>query len=433
MIVELPYGEGRIRLEVPAERTAVVSPREVPAVVDPVGVLRAAIRQPVAGRPLAERLSWGQRVAIAICDATRPQPRPAVLSALLSELEGRVRLEDVTVLIATGTHAPGGPAEWAGLVGAEVAGQVELVGHDARADDQLAWVGVLGRNVPVWLNRRWLEADVRVTTGFVEPHFFAGFSGGPKLVAPGLAGLETVLVLHDAARIDAPTARSGSLDGNPIQADLRAIAATTGVDFAVDVVLDGRQRVVAAFAGDLFAMHAAACRFVDRLARRRLDAPVDVVVTSNAGYPLDRNLYQAVKGMATAAEIVRPGGVVLVAAECRDGIPEGSPYHHLLADHPTPDDLDAVVHSGPTRPDQWQAQVQARVGQRAEIGVKAAGVPPDVLAGLGVTPVDDLEAAVSEALGRAGKRARLAVLPAGPLTIPVLADSERFRSSGAGS
>jgi len=421
MIVELPYGEGRIRLEVPADRTVVVSPREAPAVGDPLAALRAAIRHPVSGPPLAERVSPGQRVAIAICDATRPQPRPVVLAALLSELDGRVRLEDVTVLVATGTHAPGGPAEWAGLVGPEVAGEVELVGHDARAADQLAWVGVLGRDVPVWLNRRWLEADVRITTGFVEPHFFAGFSGGPKLVAPGLAGLETVLVLHDAARIDAPTARSGTLEGNPIQSDLRAIAATTGVDFALDVVLDGHQRVVAAFAGDLFAMHAAACRFCDRLARRRLDAPFDVVVTSNAGYPLDRNLYQAVKGMATAAEIVRPGGVVLVAAECRDGIPAGTAYHRLLADHPTPDDLDAFVHTGPTRPDQWQVQVQARVGRRAAVGVKATGIAPNDLVRVGVRPVDDIEAAVSEALGRAGREARLAVVPAGPLTIPVVA------------
>ena len=189
----------------------------------------------------------------------------------------------------------------------------------------LTWMGRFGADVPVWLNSEWARADVRITTGFVEPHFFAGFSGGPKLVAPGLAGLETTLVLHDAARIGHPDARWGVTHGNPVHDDVRAIAAATGTHFSLDVVLDGAHRIAQAFGGELFAMHEAACASVRRTAMRAVPEPFDVVLTTNSGFPLDQNLYQAVKGMSAAAQVVRPGGAIVCAAECRDGFPRTAP------------------------------------------------------------------------------------------------------------
>ena len=212
-----------------------------------------------------------------------------------------------------------------------------MVNHDARDDASLVWLGRHGNGVPVFLDREWVEADVRITTGFVEPHFFAGFSGGPKLVAPGLAGLETVLTLHDAKRIGDPRATWAVCEGNPVHDDIRAVVAAVGrVDFGLDVVLNREQRIVEAFGGELSAMHAAARAASQRLAMQRVPAPFDVVVTTNAGYPLDQNLYQAVKGMSAGMTVVKPGGTIVCAAECRDGFPDHGSYREVLASEPSP-------------------------------------------------------------------------------------------------
>ncbi|MFD0573906.1 lactate racemase domain-containing protein [Kitasatospora gansuensis] len=210
MKIRLAYGESGLDLEVDPSRTTVVEPVHHRAATDQVAALRTALREPVAGPPLRERVRPGQTVAISACDGTRPQPRHLMIPAVLAELEGIVRLEDVVILVATGTHRGNTEAELRQMFGAEIADTVRIVNHDARDASQLTWMGTYGKDVPVWLNRAWVEADVRITTGFVEPHFFAGFSGGPKLVAPGLAALETVLVLHDAARIGDPRATWGS-------------------------------------------------------------------------------------------------------------------------------------------------------------------------------------------------------------------------------
>ncbi len=238
MKVRLAYSECGLDLEVDPSRTTVVEPVHHRAAPDQVETLRTALRDPVAGPPLRQRVRPGQTVAISACDGTRPQPRHLMIPAVLAELEGIVRLEDVVILVATGTHRGNTDAELRQMFGAEIVDTVRIVNHDARDASQLTWMGTYGKDVPIWLNRAWAEADVRITTGFVEPHFFAGFSGGPKLVAPGLAALETVLVLHDAARIGDPRATWGVIHGNPVHDDVRLIAEATGVTFALDVVLN---------------------------------------------------------------------------------------------------------------------------------------------------------------------------------------------------
>jgi len=324
--VELAYGSDGLTVDLPDERTTVVEPLHPPAAADERAAVLEALRRPIAGPPLREVARRGGSVAISICDGTRPQPREIVVPAILEELEGLFRLEDVVVLVATGTHRGNSDEELLAMLGDEVLASVRVVNHDARDDSTLTWLGRFGADVPVWLNSEWAQADVRITTGFVEPHFFAGFSGGPKLVAPGLAGLETTLTLHDAARIGHPEARWGITHGNPVHDDVRAVAAGTGSDFALDVVLDGKQRIAQAFGGELFAMHAAACALARATAMREVPSPFDVVLTTNSGFPLDQNLYQAVKGMSAAAQVVRPGGAIVCAAECRDGFPSHGSY-----------------------------------------------------------------------------------------------------------
>jgi nickel-dependent lactate racemase len=308
------------------------------------------------------------------------------------------------------------------MLGRDMLDAVAVVNHDAEDSSALTWMGTYGDGVPVWLNRRWVEADVRITTGYVEPHFFAGFSGGPKLVAPGLAGLETTLVLHDARRIAHPAARWGITEGNPVHDDIRAVAAGTGVDFALDVVLDGHQQVVQAFAGELFAMHRAACNLSKASAMRAVDAPFEVVVTSNAGFPLDQNLYQAVKGMSAAAQVVRPGGTIVCAAECRDGFPDHGSYRAELEREPTPADLARSIERRlATQRDQWQVQVQANVLRHAEVIMHTSFLAPADLARAHLGYADDIGTTVYEALDREGPNARVCVLPEGPITIPYVA------------
>jgi nickel-dependent lactate racemase len=362
-------------------------------------------------------------VAISACDGTRAQPRHLMIPAVLEELDGVVRLEDVVVLVATGTHRANTEAELRAMFGDAVVDSVRIVNHDSRASDTHRWMGTFGDGVPVWLNEQWVDADVRLTTGFVEPHFFAGFSGGPKMVAPGLAALDTVLVLHDAKRIGDPRATWAVCEGNPVHDDIRAVVEAVGrVDFALDVVLNREQRIVEAFGGPVPAMHAAARASSQRLAMQPVPALFDVVVTTNAGYPLDQNLYQAVKGMSAGMTVVKPGGTIVCAAECRDGFPDHGSYREVLASEPSPEALLATIAARErTVPDQWQVQVQAKVQAHADVVVRSSYLSAEDLASAHLGHTDDVAATVADALGRAGRDARVCVLPEGPQTIPYVA------------
>jgi nickel-dependent lactate racemase len=310
------------------------------------------------------------------------------------------------------------------MFGDEILSRVRVVNHVAANQDELTWCGTMGRGVPVWLNSEWVEADVRITTGFVEPHFFAGFSGGPKMVAPGLAGLETVLTLHNANRIGDARATWGVLEGNPVHEDIATIARVTGVTFALDVVLNRDQEVIAAYAGELFSMHRAACDYVRAQSMRVVDAPFDIVVTSNSGYPLDQNLYQAVKGMSAAAEIVKDGGLIICAAECRDGFPDHGGYRALLSSAASPEALlEEISARDVTVPDQWQVQIQAKVQSRARVVVHTAYLSDDDVLSAHLEQTNDVSQLVHTELARLGSTARVCVLPEGPQTIPYIAAS----------
>ena len=420
--VRLAYGQTGLAVQLPADRTTVVRPRPQPAAGDVGAVLRDALRHPVAGPPLRDVVRPGQAVAVSICDATRPQPRRLMLIALLEELAGIVGPEDLLVLVATGTHRGNTEAELEQMLGADLRAQLTVINHDGRDDTTLVWRGRFGADVPVWLNRQWVEADVRITTGFVEPHFFAGFSGGPKLVAPGLAGLETVLTLHDARRIGDPRATWGVCEGNPVHDDVRAIAAGTGVDFGFDVVLNDAQEVVTAYGGEVLAMHAAAREACRATAMVPVPEPFDVVVTTNSGYPLDQNLYQAVKGMSAAASIVKPGGTIVIAAECRDGFPDHGSFREVLASAASPRDLLSMITARErTVPDQWQVQILARVLERADVSVYTSYLGEKELAEAHLGACSDVAATVRDALATAGPQSRVCVLPEGPQTIAYLA------------
>jgi nickel-dependent lactate racemase len=416
MKVKLDYGTTGLLTDFPDNAT-VIEPIYVPPVPDPVSTLRNAIRSPIGKLPLRELLKRGQTIGISVCDITRAQPRQLMLEALFSEIPG-LRLDDVTIFIATGTHRRNTDEEIERMIGREFARSCRVICHDARDTASLVHVGDTN-GVRVLLNREWIARDFKITTGFVEPHFFAGFSGGPKMVAPGLAGLETVMTLHNAERIGHPNATWGVTQGNPIHDDVREIARLTGVDFALDVTLNRDQQITAAFAGDLFQEHAAACDVARQNAMRSVDQPFDIVITTNSGYPLDQNLYQAIKGMSAAAKIVKKGGTIICAAECRDGIPNHGAYGQILASQPSPRALlDMITSPGYSRPDQWQVQIQAMIQLKAHVMVKADRLSDDQIRGAHLQPIHDVSTAVDDALRMAGARASVCVLPNGPQTIP---------------
>jgi nickel-dependent lactate racemase len=422
--VHLDYGTDGLPVELPDDRVTVIEPMSRPAVPDPHDTLVRAIRAPIGRPPLRELWRAGQRVAISVCDITRAQPRRQQIEALLSEMPG-VRHEDVTILIATGTHRVNTPEEIERMLGADLVRRCRVINHDARDASMLRHVGRTSSGVEVYLNREWLDAEFRMTTGFVEPHFFAGFSGGPKMVAPGLAGLQTVMTLHDAARIGHPRATWGLTEGNPVHDDVREIAQMVPVHFSVDVTLNRKQKITAAFAGEILAEHKQACAYAKDTAMRSVPAAFDVVLTTNSGYPLDQNLYQAVKGMSAAAKIVKPHGTIVCAAECRDGLPNHGSYGQVLASQPTPERLLAMINApGYSVPDQWQVQIQAQIQTKAMVLVKASGLGEAEIRAAHFEPVQNVSRAVTDALDRAGATATLCVLPQGPQTIPYLA-SER--------
>jgi nickel-dependent lactate racemase len=419
--VRLDYGTDGLEVDLPGERTTIIEPMARPAVADARATLLQAIRSPLGCPPLPDLVSAGQTVAISVCDITRAQPRKDMLEALFEEMP-RVDPKQVTILIATGTHRTNTDQELERMLGREILGRYRVINHNSREPSTLSRVGTTSTGVEVYLNREWLGADVRITTGFVEPHFFAGFSGGPKMVAPGLAGLDTVMTLHDARHIGHPRATWGITEGNPIHDDVREIARMVPVHFAVDVTLNREQKITAAFAGDIFAEHRAACANAKDTAMRQVPSPFDVVVTTNSGYPLDQNLYQAVKGMSAAAKIVKPGGTIIAAAECRDGLPSHGSYGAVLASAPSPEALLRMICApGYSVPDQWQVQVQAQIQTKANVLVKTAGLGASEIRAAHFTPIDDVSEAVRASLDRAGRASTLCVLPQGPQTIPYLA------------
>ena len=424
MLVELAYGRTGLEVDLPESRTRVIEPSYVPGLSSEAEALLRALRQPMGSQPLRQIADPEQTVAISVCDITRPMPSVRVLPVLLSELS-HVPTDQITILVATGTHRANTRQELDEMLGPEVVANYRVLNHSAFDPANLSQAGETSEGIPISLNSEWLASDVRITAGFVEPHFFAGFSGGPKMVAPGLAAVETIMQLHSAPLIAHPSATWGITQGNPIHGAIRQIAARTGVSFAVDVTLNRDHEITSVHAGELFESHASACRFAKRTAMQAVSSPFEVVLTTNSGYPLDLNLYQSVKGMSAAARIVRQGGAIICAAECSDGIPDHGEYRELLASSSSPESLLELVHSpGFERQDQWQVQIQSQIQSKASVYLKSSYLRAEQVRGAHLEPIEDVEATVGQLLDEYGASSRICVLPQGPQTIPYLEDSD---------
>jgi len=413
MDVTLAYGSSGLMVTVPDD-AHVVLPTDRPGLGNERDAITQALRAPLAGPPLAELIGATSRVAVVFPDLTRPMPNRTVLPPILDELARLgVRADQIRLLCATGSHRQATTDEMAALIGRDLSTRYEVRDHSATDSDHVDVGRVAG--VPVRIDRHYVEADIRIVTGFVEPHFFAGFSGGPKAVCPGLAALDTILEAHSPRRIADPLATWTVTEGNPVHDFVRAAAALAPPTLSVDVAINNSRQVTAVFAGTLPEAHRAACAFVERTAVQRVAQRFDVVVSTNSGHPLDRNLYQAVKGMAAAERIVVPGGTIVMAAACVDGLPGEGGFRRLLAEARSPDDL--VSPDASPELDRWEAQVLGRVLQRARVQLRTDGLSDAEVRAAQLEPVADVTEAVARAVHAVGPRASVCVLPLGPLTV----------------
>jgi nickel-dependent lactate racemase len=423
MRVTLDYGRTGLDVDLPDDR--VVGPlaiRPAPPLADPAADLEKALARPTGTPPLAELARGRKNACVLVCDVTRPVPNRLILPPLLRTLEAQgIARKDVLILVATGLHRPNEGAELEEMLGPEVVAGCRVENHHGKVLAEHDYLGETPSGVPVWLDSRYLRADLKITTGLIEPHLMAGYSGGRKVICPGIAALETVKVWHGPRFLEHPRADCGLLEGNPVHEENTRIAKMAGCDFIVNVCLDGQRRVTWVGAGHMERAWEEGVRFVENVVRVPVTAPVDVVVTSCAGYPLDTTWYQAVKGLTGALPIVKRGGTIILAASLSEGL--GSPeFQHLIRDNP---DLKAfkrrILGKDYFVMDQWQLEELAKVVERCKVKVVSGGLSPQTLRQCHVEPAATVEQAVADSLAEYGPAARVAVIPKGPYVLPYVA------------
>jgi len=420
--LELAYGRDGLPLALDdGLNVTVVEPTFVPALADPEGAVRGALEDPAGSPPLRQLVRPGMRVGVVFSDITRPAPNPLLLGAVLEVLDSVPGVE-LTLFNALGTHRPNTEAELRAMVGDRIFEDRRIVQNDCFDPATQVRVGVTSKGHETWLNAELMACDLKILTGFIEPHLFAGFSGGGKAVMPGMAGQRTVLGNHDAGMVGHPRAIWGVTRGNPIWEEIREVAGQAGQLFLLNVTLNRDKAVTGVFAGDLDEAHAAGCEFVRRSAMVPVPRPFDIVVTTNSGYPLDLNLYQSVKGMRAAEPVVRQGGAIVIAASCWDGIPEHGLYGKLLKEAKSPRELlERISSPGFLEQDQWQAHVQALVQLKADVHVRSDGLTDDQVRAALLEPCRRIEDTIDALLAKYGRGASICVMPEGPQTIPYLA------------
>ena len=396
--IQLPYGKTSLPLTLEKSRVQAVLASELEAYIPgkaPEDLVLEALEHPVGSVPLWQLSRGKNRVTVIASDHTRPVPSKLLMPALLAQIRKGNPQADITILIATGCHRDTTKAELVDKFGPEIVEQEKIVVHNCDDTENLCLLGTLPSGGPCRVNRLAVETDLLVAEGFIEPHFFAGFSGGRKSVLPGVAARETVLANHCAEFIAHPAARAGSLAENPIHRDMLWAAEKAGLDFILNVVLNSEKQVIHAVAGSAADAHRAGCAFLEKLCGVRA-APADIVISTNGGYPLDQNIYQAVKGMTTAEATVKDGGVIIMLAKSNDGH-GGEAFCRELA---AGEDMDALMENilrrprNQTLPDQWQAQIMIRILQKARV-IYISDAPEDLVRSLHMIPANDLPQALT--------------------------------------
>lgn len=423
MRVHLEYGRDGLDVELPDDRVVrSLAYKQAPPLADPQAAVRDLIRQPTGTGSLAELARGRSDACIVICDITRPVPNQLILTPLLETLqEAGIPADKITLLVATGLHRPSTAEEIVEIVGPQIAARYRIEDHHGQQLDEHSYLGESPRGVPIWIDSRYVDADLKITTGLIEPHLMAGFSGGRKLICPGIAALETIRVWHGPSFLEDPRADCGVLEGNPVHEESTWIGRHTGCDFIVNVVIDSQRRPLKFVAGDMEQAFLEGVEFSRQVVVDSLPEPVDIVVTSCAGYPLDTTFYQAVKGLTGALPIVKEGGTIIMAASMTEGI--GSPQFQQLFEENSDLEsfVDRIINSDYFVMDQWQLEELAKVRRKARVKLVSDGLPAETINRLFVESAESVESAVASSLAEYGEDARIAVIPKGPYVLAQLA------------
>jgi nickel-dependent lactate racemase len=418
MQLDVAFGKSGMSLDLPGRyEYRVLEARSASPVPDERAAIEAALDSPIGCPPLAVLARGCSTAAISVCDITRPAPNPRTLPPLLDRLHrAGVPHEGVTILIATGLHRPATPEEIDQIVSPEIAAHYRVVNHFARELLQHRHLGSTQSGTPVYIDERFISADLHITLGFIEPHLMLGYSGGRKLIAPGLAAQETIKVLHSPKFMRDKRTHEGSIEDNPLHGELLEIASMARHDFMLDVALTRSRQIAGVFAGHAREAHAAGVRFVSRVLLEELDQPADAVITTAAGYPLDLTFYQSVKGITAAQHVLKPGGRILLIAACQEG-PGAEEFSRMLKEFPSaPQFMDAIA-SSPVIVDQWQLEKLALVTERADIHYYVPGLPADYYPSLWGQAHATVESALDALFDGLPAGARVALIPEGPYVL----------------
>ena len=424
MQVELAFGKTGLTLDLPENyRYQILQSHAAVNLVDAHAAVEQALDAPIGCPSLVDLAQGKKSAAISVCDITRPAPNRLVLPPLLNRLErAGIAPESITILIATGLHRPAPAEEIEEIVGAEIASKYRVVNHHAKELKEHRFLGQTLSGTPVYIDERFIAADLHITLGFIEPHLMLGYSGGRKLIAPGLAAQETIKVLHSPKFMRDPRVIEGSIQDNPLHRELLEIATMAGHHFIVDCALGrghadyGRRPITAVFAGECQKAHAKGVEFVSEIMLERLDEPVDAVITTAAGYPLDMTFYQAVKGVTAASHIVKPGGRILLMAECSEGT--GAPeFHAMVTGNASDTAFLKKLEGAPVEVDQWQLEKLAMVTQNLDLLYYVPGISTQDRNALWGQAFDSASAAVEALLEGLPRGAKIAVIPEGPYVL----------------
>jgi nickel-dependent lactate racemase len=420
--VTLDYGRTGLSVELPAERVVGnLAIRDVPPLDDAEASVRRALEKPIAAPPLRQIAQGRRDACILICDITRPVPNQTILRPMLEVLDHTgISREHTLILVATGLHRPSTVAEKLEMLGPEIVERYRVEDHHGTRLDEHTLVGTSTRGIPGWIDTRYVRADLKIATGLIEPHLMAGYSGGRKLICPGVAALETVKRWHGPELLEHPRADCGILDGNPVHEQNTEIARMAGCDFIVNVTLDSQRRVTSVVAGDMERAFLEGVKLVDQFCRAPVARPVEIVVTSSAGYPLDTTFYQAVKGLTGCLPIVKQGGTIIMAASLSEGLGSAE-FQSLFRQNPSLEVfMERILGRDYFVLDQWQLEELAKVRRKARVKIVSDGLSPEILASCFVEPAPSVESALVESLAEYGPAAQVAVIPKGPYVLPTL-------------
>ena len=419
MRVRLDYGKTGLEADLPDENLrGVLRVSPAPPLADTDAAIAEALIRPLGTPPLVEMARGRTDACIVICDITRPVPNSTLLPPILAVLaQAGIGRDRVTILIATGTHRPNVGDELVTLVGADIAQTVRIVNHDCHDIAQHRFLGTSPNGVPVWLDRTYCDADLKITVGLIEPHFMAGYSGGRKMVMPGVAAMETVKRWHCPRFLESPLATNHSVLGNPVHEETLAIAKMQRPDFMLDVTLDANNHITGVFAGDLEAAWEAGVDFAGRHVRAGVPEAADIVVTSGSGYPLDGTFYQLIKGMVGAVPVVKPGGTIIIVGDCSEGVGSEAFTRTLVEAGNLEEFVKRISEPDVFLPEEWQVEELAKARRQADV-VVVSSLPASTLALCHVTPAPDVASALRAAFERHGSKASLLAIPRGPYVIP---------------